>query len=277
AGVEDVAGEGVDAVDFRLLRLRQAAGRHDAELRRHEVAAVSGDMPAPGACVPRRRRHPRVELDVAAEVEAVCDVVQVPQDLGLGGVALGPRPLLLDLGRERIAVVHRLDVAAGPRIPVPPPRSADAAGGVEAPDREAEGAQPVVRVQAGEAGADDDRVDIGRSSGHDASLPRIYDVTQTRISAPGGPAVSASSPAQKRRAPSPARRTPASRRWISPAATNRCTWAPSGIDDASPGRRRAPHSTASCWWIAIAPSWSRPEAIGRSPPLSSSPLTSRCS
>src|SRR5262249_25914082 len=201
---------------------RQATGGHDAELRRHGVAAIGGDLPGPGAGVPRRRRHPRVELDVAAEVEAVCDVVQVPQDLGLGGVALGPRPLLLDLGRERIAVVHRLDVAAGPRIPVPPPRSADAAGGVEAPDREAEGAQPVVRARAGEAGADDARAHSGRSPGQDAGPPRIYDATQPGIPAPGGPAVSASSPAQKRRAASPARRTPASRRWISPAATNRC-------------------------------------------------------
>ena len=51
-------------------------------------------------------------------------------------------------------------------------------------------AQPVVGVQAGEAGADDDRVDVRGRFGHAAILPRIYDVTQTKTSAPLGPAVS---------------------------------------------------------------------------------------
>jgi hypothetical protein len=34
---------------------------------------------------------------IAAQVEAVGDVVGVAQDLGLGGVALAPAPLLLQL------------------------------------------------------------------------------------------------------------------------------------------------------------------------------------
>src|SRR5262249_31273750 len=245
AGVEDVAPERLDAVDFGLLRLRQTAGGHDAELRRHAVPVVGGDVPALCLLVPRRFRHPRLELDVATEVEPVGHVLEVPQDLRLGGVALGPRPLLLQLGRERVAVVHRLDVAARPGVAVPPPRPADAAARREPPDGQPRRAQPMVRVQAGEAGADHDGVDVVGSSGHAASLPRIYEVTHTRISAPEGPAVSASSPARVRRAASPAPRWPASCRSASPAATNACPNAPSGIDDPSSRPRRAPNSAAS--------------------------------
>ena len=48
---------------------------------------------------PRRRRpcHPGVEPDVASEIEPIGHVVEVRQDLGLTGVALGPLPLLLEL------------------------------------------------------------------------------------------------------------------------------------------------------------------------------------
>ena len=132
------------------------------ELRRHPVAAVGVDVPALRRVVPGRGGHPGLELDVAAQVEPVGDVVHVAEDLGLGGVALGPGPLLLELGRERVAVVHRLDVAARPGIAVPPPRPADVGGGFVALERQAELAQAVVRVEPGEAGADDDGVDVPR-------------------------------------------------------------------------------------------------------------------
>src|SRR5262249_45672309 len=137
------------------------------------------------------------------------------------------------------------DVAARPGVAVPPPRPADAAGRLEAPDGQPQRAQPMVRVQAGEAGADHDGVDVVGSSGHAASLPRIYEVTHTRISAPEARAVSAGWPGPVRRAGAPAPRRPASCSSTSPAATNTCTNAPSGMNDTSSGPRRAPHSAAS--------------------------------
>ncbi len=100
-----------------------------------------------------------VELDVAAQPEAIGDVVGVAQDLGLGGVALGPVPLLLELGRERVGVVERLDVAACAGIAVPPPRATDVAGRLEATDVESEPLEAVDRVHPGEPGADDDHVE----------------------------------------------------------------------------------------------------------------------
>ena len=111
---------------------------------------------------------PGLELDVAAQVEAVGDVIGVAQDLGLGGVALGPLPFLLQLGRELVGILDALDVAARAGIAVPVPGAADALAGLEHPDPEALQAQPVQHVQAAEAGADDHCIEIER---HRSSEP----------------------------------------------------------------------------------------------------------
>ena len=86
-------------------------------------------------------------------------MVGVAQDLGLRRVALGPVPLLLEVGVERVRVVDALDVAAGARVAVPVPRAADTVGGLVDDGREPEPAQLVQHVQPGEPGADDHRVD----------------------------------------------------------------------------------------------------------------------
>ena len=86
-------------------------------------------------------------------------MLDVAQDLRLGGVALGPAPLLLELVGEGVGVVQALDVAAGARVAVPEPGAADAAAGLEDARRQPQAAQAVEHVQAGEAGADDDNVE----------------------------------------------------------------------------------------------------------------------
>ena len=103
--------------------------------------------------VERRLDDARAEPDVAAQVEAVGDVLEVAQDLGLGGVALRPRPLLLELVRPRVGVGHALDVAARAGVAVPEPRPADAGRLIEHEHREPELAQPVQQVEPGDAGA----------------------------------------------------------------------------------------------------------------------------
>jgi len=55
------------------------------------------------------------------------------------------------------------------------------------------------------------------------------------------------------------------------------TWRSSGTRTVSPASRRPPYSTAPAWRIEMAASWPRPDAIGTSPPLASSPLMSSCS
>ena len=83
--------------------------------------------------VPVGGRHAGLELDVAAEVEAVGDVVEVAQDLRLLGVLAAPLPLLHQVLVERVAVDVRLGVAAGARVAVPVPGAADVVAGFEHP------------------------------------------------------------------------------------------------------------------------------------------------
>jgi len=43
-------------------------------------------------------KHPAVELDIAAQIEAVRDVVEVAEDFGLAGILFGPLPFLFQFG-----------------------------------------------------------------------------------------------------------------------------------------------------------------------------------
>jgi len=87
-------------------------------------------------------------------------MAEVAQDLGLGGVALGPLPLGLELGVEAVGVVDALDVAASARVAVPVPGAADVVGALD-PDRgEAEPAETVEQVEPGEAGTHHHDVDV---------------------------------------------------------------------------------------------------------------------
>ena len=103
---------------------------------------------------------PVLEPDVAAQVVAVGDVVEVALDLGLRGEVLGPHPLLLELGVEAERVLEARDVAARAGIAVPEPGAADAGALLEHHDAQALLAKDLQRVEAGHAGADDDDVDI---------------------------------------------------------------------------------------------------------------------
>ena len=167
----DRAGERVDARDLGLLGGREAARRHDEELREHAVAAVGLDdhrcaSSSQVAAVTRvSNRMSRRRSNRSATWSMYRRIS------GWVGVALGPGPLLLELGRERVGVVHRLDVAAGAGVAVPPPRAAHVGGASRSPEREAEPAQPVVGVEAGEPGADDDRVDVRGTFGHASDSP----------------------------------------------------------------------------------------------------------
>ena len=151
--------EGVDARQLGTFRRREATGRHQHEPRRGPVTTVRGHLPAAGDVVPHGVGDSCVELDVAAQIEPVGDVVGIAEDLRLGGVALAPVPLLLQLRGERVRVVERLDVAACPGVAVPPPRPAHAAGGLEAAHGQTEPAQPVDGVHPGEPRPDDHDVE----------------------------------------------------------------------------------------------------------------------
>jgi hypothetical protein len=113
-----------------------------------------------------------VEPDVAAQVEAICHEVQIALDLLLRGEQLGPGPLLLDLGREAVAVLHALDVAASAGIPVEQPRTADLIGTLEDAGPQADLAHLVQRVEPGEPRSDHDDVELVGHDCHSAALTR---------------------------------------------------------------------------------------------------------
>ena len=117
------------------------------------------DRPAVARLVEDRLGDARAEPDVAAQIEALGHVLEVAQDLGLAGVALRPRPLLLELARPRVRVRHALDVAARAGVAVPEPGSADAGRLIDHEHRKSCLAQPVQEVQPGDAGTHDDRVE----------------------------------------------------------------------------------------------------------------------
>ena len=126
-------------------------------------------MPSPAATGPRARRlvvdgrgDPGAEAHVAAEVEPVDHVVEVALGLRLLGEVLLPLPLVEQLLREQVAVGVALGVEPGPGVAVPVPGAADAVAGLEQLHREARLARAVQLVDAGDAGADDQHVDVGR-------------------------------------------------------------------------------------------------------------------
>ena len=85
-----------------------------------------------------RRLDPRLELDIAAEVETVGDVVYVLEDLGLRCITLFPFPFLLQFLGEMIGIFQTLDVTARSRISIPVSRPADAIARLEDPYRKSE-------------------------------------------------------------------------------------------------------------------------------------------
>ena len=104
--------------------------------------------------------YPALALDVAAQVELVGDVIQIALGLGLRGEVFLPIPFVQQFLRKGIAVGPAFGIEAGAGIAVPVPGAADAGAGLEHAHLEPEFAQPVELVEAGDAGADDDRVEI---------------------------------------------------------------------------------------------------------------------
>ena len=123
----------------------------------HSVAdnlALRGlEAPARTRRVERSGTHAGIQLHVAAQVEAIGNVLDVLEDLRLRRVALRPAPLLLQLVAERIRILQALDVAATARVLVPEPGSADPARGFEHAGPKPELAHAVKRVQTAEPGA----------------------------------------------------------------------------------------------------------------------------
>jgi len=101
AGVVDRPFEIIHAGEARTVRRRQTADRHDAEFCRDAVAAIRLDQPAIAVLVECCRRDAGIEHDLAAQVEAIGDVVGVSEDFRLRRIFLRPVPFLVQFFGER--------------------------------------------------------------------------------------------------------------------------------------------------------------------------------
>ena len=89
-----------------------------------------------------------LELDVAAQIELVGDIVQIALGLGLAGEMLLPVPLVEQFLRERIAVGPAFGIEPGAWVAVPVPSAANVGAGLKNPDRQAEFPQSIELVKA---------------------------------------------------------------------------------------------------------------------------------
>ena len=158
-GVEDGAGEGIEAGHLGQLRLVPGARGGHQETCGERAA---GGLDAPAVALPPAVGHLRGEPGHPLEAVTGRDVAQVAEDLRLPGE--GPRPA--GVGGEGERVQRRGHVAGTARVGVRPPRTAEGVGllqdqqvgdaGFPEPDRGAD---------AGRAAADDDDLMVGRGAG----------------------------------------------------------------------------------------------------------------
>src|SRR5690606_8337259 len=97
------------------------------------------------------------------QIELLCRVVQVGEDLGLRGESLAPGPFLEELRRERIAVGIAFRVESGAGVAIPVPNAADSARALVRPHAKPELAESMERAKPCDACADDDCVEVLRA------------------------------------------------------------------------------------------------------------------
>ena len=115
-------------------------------------------MPALCRLIEHGARQPGIELDAVAQRKAVGHMVGVAQQFGLGRVALGPAPLLLQCFRKPKRIFHALDVHPRTRIPVVVPGAADARSGFYYLGLQAHTARLVQHVKTGKTRAHNEHV-----------------------------------------------------------------------------------------------------------------------
>jgi hypothetical protein len=162
-GVEDLALEGLDALDLGEPGLRQAAGPADHDVG-GEGAGAGRHLPDTVLLVPARVLDRDAEVEPVEDARLPGDVLEVGLDLRLRGER--PRPLGVRRERERVELAGH--VAGGARVGVVAPGAAD---GLTLVDHDEVGDAGLVeldrRTETGEAGAEDEHADVvGEGGAH---------------------------------------------------------------------------------------------------------------
>ncbi len=160
-GVHEGAREAVAPGNVGDVGLREEPKRRHQVAARECLARARLHLPELALIVEHRARHFSVQLDVAAQVEAVDDVVEILLDVGLLQIASGPVPLLQQVLVEGVAVDETFGVGLSAGVAVEIPGAANAAALLERPDLEPKLiAQLVKHINAAKPGADNNRIEV---------------------------------------------------------------------------------------------------------------------
>ena len=175
-GAVDRALERLEPGEGHIRRNGETPCREDQMPAAHGRAIIRRHIPNLRRVIPVRRGHPRVEPDVALQVEPLGHMLGIFQQLRLRRIPLGPAPFLLQLLIEAEAVFQALDIHPRAGIPVPVPGPADAAARFHHLRIEAQPAQLVQHVHARKPRPDNQGIDRlcrcgRRRSGHGDILP----------------------------------------------------------------------------------------------------------
>ncbi len=119
-GVEDLPGEGLEALDVGVARRGECAGGRDEDVG-GQVPARGADLPLQAALVPAGVLEAGPEDEVVEGPRLCGDPLDVGLDLGLGRER--PRPVRVE--RERVGVQLRRHVAGRSGVGVVPPGPSD--------------------------------------------------------------------------------------------------------------------------------------------------------
>lgn len=170
-GVHEGAAEAVAPGNVGDVGLREEPERRHQVAARERLAGARAHLPELELFVEHRARHFSVQLDVAAQIEAVDDVVEVLLDVGLLQVARGPVPLLQQVLVEGVAVDETLGVGLRAGVAVEVPGAANAATLLECPNLQPKLiAQLVKHVDAAKSGTNDDSVEVNFRSGFPSKI-----------------------------------------------------------------------------------------------------------
>src|SRR5581483_8394010 len=162
--------EAVHALVLRNVGLRSEA-RAQHEVATADVFTLARlHHPLVLLAIEIRCSHSRIDLDVAAQIQLLVDVIEIvapllPRRIHLAVVPVAPKVL------ARVLVHRPVGVDARTGITIPIPDAPDVRARLHALHLEAEIAQSVELIQSGEASADDERIERLRWCGtHDSSL-----------------------------------------------------------------------------------------------------------
>ena len=149
-----------DALDLRPDRVREVANACYQEPASVSAPVPQLHIPAAAGIVIERGLDLAGKLDVPSQVELVCYVLQVSQNFGLPGEMLGPVPFVKQLLGKGVGVGVALRIEPRPRVSTPVPCASHPRSPLEDPHPHTQLPQPVQLVQAGNAGANHNCIEI---------------------------------------------------------------------------------------------------------------------